>query len=155
MKIISLSLLLLPFIFTIDLPGDCPQGINLLPMYGKVKKCKAQIEADSVFLKTCDNTYPDRKQAAKYLVSRGWGYFYKNKLDTAMFRFNQAWLLDSLNADTYWGMGNIEGLKKHYNESIPLFNHAIKLNPGNEKLYEGAASSLEQLFVQTKNVTES
>ncbi|MBC7439910.1 MAG: hypothetical protein H7250_08000, partial [Flavobacterium sp.] len=29
---------------------DCPEGINLLPMYGEVQKCEEQIKFDNEFI---------------------------------------------------------------------------------------------------------
>lgn len=132
--------------------ADCPEGINSLPMYGKVKKCKEQIELDSTFLKSCDvNFKHDRKEASKYYESRGWQFLYKNKTDTAMFRFNQAWMLDSLNASVYWGFANLTGMKGKLKESMPLFKRALQLDPSNAKIWTDASNSYGQLFVQTQN----
>jgi len=132
---------------------NCPEGINLLPMYGKVKKCSDQIQYDNEFIKTVDKVYKDRKQAAAHFVNRGWEYYYKGKPDTAMMRFNQAWLLDSLNADVYWGFGNLVGMQSKFKESLALFNRSLKLNPANAKVWESASNSYGQLFVQTQNVS--
>lgn len=122
-------------------------------MYGQVKKCKTQLEIDQNFLKDCDQNFHDRKKASKYFVERGWDYFYSSKMDTAMMRFNQAWLLDSLNADVYWGFGNLVGVQKKYKVSIALFNKSIQLNGGNAKVWEGKAISFGQLFFETKQAS--
>jgi tetratricopeptide (TPR) repeat protein len=132
--------------------SDCPSGINKLPMYGRAKKCKEQIEFDNNFLKGCDRHFGDRRAAAKHHVNRGWGYFYRNEFDTAMMRFNQAWLLDSMNADVYWGFGNILGLRdKKYKESLLFFERSLKLNRTNPRVWQSAATSYGQLFYATKN----
>jgi tetratricopeptide (TPR) repeat protein len=153
MKSILAITVLIAFLFlscTID--TDCPKGINLLPMYGRVKKCTEQIEYDLTFLKDCDKNFKgDRKKASKYFENKGWQYLYANKQDTAMFRFNQAWMLDSLNANVYWGFANLSGMQKKFKESLPLFNQALKLNPNNAKIWIDASLSYGQLFVQTQN----
>jgi len=131
---------------------DCPQGINLLPMYGKVKKCSAQLESDQRFLKTCDENYANRKVAAKDMVKKGWKYYYQQKPDTAMMRFNQAWLLDSLNADVYWGFANLVGSQGKLKESLPLFSRSLQLDPYNATIWESASNSYGQLFAQTRDV---
>ncbi len=131
---------------------NCPEKINLLPMYGKVPKCVAQIESDKIFLADCDKQFNSRKEAAKYHIDRAWNYFYKGQLDTSIMRFNQAWLLDSLNADVYWGFGNILGLKKQFKESIFYFQKSIKLNPLNPNVYECISTSYGQLFFETKKI---
>jgi tetratricopeptide (TPR) repeat protein len=121
-------------------------------MYGSEKKCIYQLEADEIFLTNCDKQFKDRKEAAIFHINRGWKYFYKNQLDTSMMRFNQAWLLDSTNADIYWGFGTILGTKKQYKESIPLFEKSIKMSSNNPKVFESIASSYGQLFFETKDI---
>jgi tetratricopeptide (TPR) repeat protein len=131
---------------------DCPQGINKLPMYGNQKKCEEQIKYDNDFLAECGKTFENRKIASKYHVERAWDYFYKNQLDTAMMRFNQAWLLDSLNADVYWGFGNILGIQSDFKSSIMFFEKSIQLNPDNSKVWQSISTSYGQQFFQTKDI---
>lgn len=131
---------------------DCKEGLNLLPMYGKQKKCAAQLNIDNDFFKECDLQFTDRKKASKFYTEKGWGYFYKNDFETSMKRFNQAWLLDTLNADTYWGLGNILGIRQQFKESIPLLEKSISLNSTNPKVYESISTSFGQLFFATKDI---
>jgi len=130
---------------------DCPGNINKLPMYGRIKKCKEQIEDDKEFLATCDKTGKSRKEVAQHMVMRGWQYLYSKKLDTSMMRFNQAWLLDSLNADIYWGFGNLLGMQGKYKESIPFLERSLKINPDNAKVWNDESTSYGNIFLQTKD----
>lgn len=130
---------------------DCIEGINKLPMYGNVKKCKEQIDDDNQFIALCEKT-STRKEAAAHMVMRGWEYLYKNQLDTSMMRFNQAWLLDSLNADIYWGFGDNLGMQKKFKESLPFFEKSLKLNPNNAKAWQDASTSYGNLFAQTNDI---
>ncbi len=86
------------------------------------------------------------------MISLGWQYFYEKKLDVAMKRFNQAWLLDSLNADVYWGFGNLVGMQGKFMESISLFEKSLKLNPNNAKVLLSASISYGNAFYQSKDV---
>jgi tetratricopeptide (TPR) repeat protein len=129
---------------------DCKEGINLLPMYGGLPKCAQQLKSDKEFLATVDSEFKDRKTAAKSYVEFGWKYFYKNDLQTSMMRFNQAWLLDSLNADIYWGFGNLLGRSNQAEASIPFFQKSLKLQPNNAKVYESLAASYGLLFMATQ-----
>ena len=131
--------------------SPCPQGINLLPMYGRIKKCPEQLVLDQEFLTACDKQYKTRQEAAVAQVVFGWKYFYTNQLDVAMKRFNQAWLLDSTNADVYLGFGNILGLKHQFEETLPLFEKSILINPTNPNVWESASTSYGQMFFLTKN----
>jgi len=129
---------------------ECNEGINLLPMYGNAPKCKEQIKSDEEFFAFTDSKFKDRKTAALASIQLGWNYFYKNDLETSMKRFNQAWLLDSLNADVYWGFGNLLGRKNQFEASIPHFKKSLELSPNNPKVYESMASSYGQLFIATR-----
>jgi tetratricopeptide (TPR) repeat protein len=129
---------------------DCKEGINLLPMYGGFPKCEQQLKIDQEFLATVDSEFKDRKTASLSYVKLGWNYFYKNDLKTSMMRFNQAWLLDSLNADIYWGFGNLLGKNNQAEASLPFFEKSLKLKPNNAKVYESRAASYGQIFMATQ-----
>lgn len=131
---------------------DCPEKINLIPMFGRLKKCEEQLKADKEFIAQCDNYYKNRNEATQHHVDMGWELFYKNQLDSAMMRFNQAWLLDSTNADVHWAFGNILVTQHKFKESIPFFIRSIEINPNNPKVYEGISSSYGQLFFETKDI---
>ncbi|MCE6990723.1 tetratricopeptide repeat protein [Dyadobacter sp. CY323] len=131
---------------------DCPEKINLLPMYGNAKKCPEQIEADRRFLQETDGLFQgDRKRAAEDRVARAWEYFDANVQDTAMMRFNQAWLLDSSNAEVYWGFGNLLGGQERFRESIPFFKKSLRLNPENPIVWEAAAQSYGNIYADTRS----
>lgn len=129
---------------------DCLVGINKLPMYGHVKKCKQQIDDDAQFLAYCDKL-GSRKQTSEHMLMRGWEYFRKGDLDTAMMRFNQAWLLDSLNADIYWGFADVLGAQHQFKNSLPLFERSLKLNPGNAQVWHDESISNGNIFFETKD----
>lgn len=120
---------------------DCVDGINKLPMYGGVKKCKEQLEFDRKFIAEEDKLL-SRKESTAHFVKRGWEYLYAKKPDTAMMRFNQAWLLDSLNADIYWGFADLLGMQGKFKESLPFFERSIKLNPKKYKSFAGCLNKL-------------
>ncbi|WP_428328876.1 tetratricopeptide repeat protein [Mucilaginibacter sp.] len=151
MRIILSSFIVIFFLATgCVYSQDCVDGINKLPMYGGIKKCKEQLEDDKRFLDACDKS-TSRKEAAAHMVARGWQYFYAQKLDTSMMRFNQAWLLDSLNSEIYWGFGNLLGTQRKFKESIPFFQRSLKLNPDNAKVWQDVSTSYGNLFVQTQD----
>lgn len=130
---------------------DCVEGINKLPMYGGIKKCAEQIEFDRKFVAAEDKLL-SRKQSTEHFVKRGWEYLYAKKLDTAMMRFNQAWLLDSLNAEIYWGYADILGMQGKFKESLPFFEKSIKLNATNAKVLQDMSTSYGNVFFETKDV---
>jgi tetratricopeptide (TPR) repeat protein len=131
---------------------DCPEGINVLPMYGEVKKCEQQIDLDNEFILESEKQFKDRKVASEYYVSKGWEYFFKDDNDTAMKRFNQAWLLDKTNPEVYWGFGNLLGRKNEFEESIKYLQKSIELEPNNSQVYECISTSYGQMFYKTKDI---
>jgi tetratricopeptide (TPR) repeat protein len=154
-KLINLSCLcaiICFFITSCAHSQECVVGINKLPMYGNVKKCKEYIADDKEFIALCDKEYKTRQEAAGHMVMRGWQYLYAKKLDTSMMRFNQAWLLDSLNAEVYWGFGNLLGMQGKFKESIQFFERSIKLNPNNAKMLQDASTTFGNVFFETKDV---
>lgn len=148
--------LFLPFIFFFITScyqfEDCTPHINSYPLYGrgKLQKCSAQLLNDKIFLQHIDSG-EGRKKACTNLIARGWQYFYKNVYDTALFRFNQAWLCDSTNFEIYWGIGNILGKQKKYRESLIYLFMAIKLDSNITNLWYCCGLSYGQLFFQTKD----
>ena len=156
MTLTNRFIILFSFSLLISCKGTdhCVADLNQTPEYGRQKKCPEEIEIDNKFIFSCDSSFKDRKKAAKYYVKRAWDYFDEGKLDTAMFRFNQAWMLDSTNADTYWGFGNLLGTKKQFKESIVYFNKSIRLNPNNATVWECMGKSYGQLFFLSKNVSQ-
>ena len=150
MKTTLLAIMLVILIGCSNKP-DCDSNINKLPMYGGLRKCKEQIKADGIFIAESDK-YSTRKADAAHLTMRGWQYFHENKLDTSMMRFNQAWLLDSLNAGVYWGFGDLLGFEKKFRESIPFFKRSLKLDSVNSKVWLDLSTSYGNLFFQSKDI---
>jgi tetratricopeptide (TPR) repeat protein len=85
------------------------------------------------------NSDPQHSKGASDL---GWKYFYQGDLDTAIKRFNQAWLLDEKNYEAYWGFGIIcgkravsgESPKQNIEDSIKYLEKAISLTYPNTKI---------------------
>jgi tetratricopeptide (TPR) repeat protein len=121
-------------------------NINLLPMYGGARKSKKLQAADARFLAASDRNEPNRAVAATQLVKRGMDYFRAGDHVTAMKRFNQAWLLDSTNADIYWGYGILRGEQGNYDESVRFLSNSLKRQPDNQALTADLASTLLQRY---------
>lgn len=129
----------------------CDEEANLKPMYGRIKKCPELLEADRQFFHFCDSVFKTRHEASAYFSGRAWQFFSDNDLETAMKRFNQAWMLDSNNAATYWGFGDILGRQTKYKESIPYLEHALVLDPRNTYLLNDAAINYFNLFFNSQD----
>jgi len=69
----------------------------------------------------------NRTLASNQTIKLGFDYLYRGDLKTAMYRFNQAYLLDQTNTDIFWGFGavylqlglNVQA-KKQYEEGLTI-----------------------------------
>jgi tetratricopeptide (TPR) repeat protein len=104
------------------------QDMNLLPKYGPQPKSDALKASDAVFISGMDEEYHgDRAKASMYMAMRGWQFLAAGDFDTAMRRFNQAWLLAPSNGTALWGMGAYEAHSGKLDESLKLFAEAEPL----------------------------
>lgn len=97
----------LVYVCALFLMCSLAQGANLplnqLPMYGAAAKTEAMKQSDAEFIAEVEAKGFSREAAAKEIVRAAWAYFQKGDLANAAVRFNQAWLLDPDNGDTYHG----------------------------------------------------
>jgi len=87
-----------------DWKKEAATEINLQPEYGNVKKTKEQLEDDRTFIETVLKQDTTRRKGSEHLVGLGFNYLARGDMETAMKRFNQAWLLDPKNENAYWGL---------------------------------------------------
>lgn len=119
-------------------------------MFGGVKKCDEQLKIDSDFIQECKTKFKTNSEAVKFHLDKGWEYYYYKQFEESMKRFNQAWLLDSTNADVYWGFGTILGNQLKFEESLIYFEKSLSLNPNNSNVWVCLSTSNGQLFFETK-----
>jgi len=142
----------------------CPEGINLLPMYGKVQKCKEQLESDKRFLDLSDKENPDRASATIKTIDNGWYYLHQGDYETAMKRINQAWLLDSTNILVYASFAVILDLTHKTDDAIKMLDltfekiHSMeepeepsRMNPGKKEFTEFVVSNAPFTYKKTNN----
>jgi tetratricopeptide (TPR) repeat protein len=92
---------------------EAKTNIRCLPKYGHVEKTTAQLEADSKFIQIALSGFANKRLASDHLIELGFKYLYHD-VKTAMYRFNQAYLLDSTNSDIYWGYGAVYMILQDY-----------------------------------------
>ena len=105
---------------------EAKTNIRLLPKYGHIAKTEGQKAADKDFMETTLRRYSTNRKASDHLIELGFQYLYKD-IKTAMYRFNQAYLLDSTNSDIYWGyggvymrLGDLENAQRQYLEGLTV-----------------------------------
>jgi Tfp pilus assembly protein PilF len=125
MRTKRLILLLAAAALLLSSPLVRAQEANLVPKYGLLPKPKWQKQVDDTFLSAMDDEYHgDRTKASAAMSTRGWQYLQGGDDDTAMERFNQAWLLDSTNGVALWGMAAVEANVGKFDVSLKLFAEA-------------------------------
>lgn len=85
---------------------EAKTNVRLLPKYGSLPKTADQKDADNQLISTYVKQEGTRSKASAALINLGFNYLYRGEIKTAIYRFNQAWLLDSTNVNIYWGLIN-------------------------------------------------
>lgn len=89
------------------------------------------------------------------MVRLGWTYFYNGDIRTAMYRFNQAWLLDSTNENAYWGFGAIYCNFSDEEKALEMYDKGLSLNPNStDLLTDKATIYFGRLYKKIDNVNK-
>lgn len=110
---------------------------RLRPKYGNYEKTEEQKEADKKFVEDImkmEKHKNDKRKASNHMIDLGFQYLYKGELRTAMYRFNQAYLLDNDNTDIYWGFGAVYMSLSNYEKAKEQYEEGLKLNPNSTHL---------------------
>lgn len=114
--------------------AGCASGLddfasNRLPMFGTEQgrvKTAAMRDADAVFIAEALRLEPTRTAAAQRSAALGWTCLRRGDLQTAMARFNQAWLLDPNLGASYHGFAVVRAEQGAPDaEIVALFKRAI------------------------------
>ncbi len=119
---------------------ESKNNIRLLPEYGNVTKSKEQKEADDDFIKLSLQQDGTREKASEHMVELGFSYLYKKDLRTAMYRFNQAWLLNPKNENAYWGFGAIYFTFNDFDNAMTQYTKGLKINPKSSSILTDKAT---------------
>lgn len=104
---------------------------RLLPLFGGIGPAQAEQLVGTNFLADIDRNFASRTEASKFFSTKGYEYLSENQPDTAMYRFNLAWLLDQKNADAYRGLGVVASRNPTPDESMSLLTQALTITPTN------------------------
>ena len=122
---------------------------RLLPKYGNLPKSPGEIESDTAFIKEIlsQPEFKTRREASNHLIDLGFKYYYRPDFKTAMYRFNQAYLLDSTNSDVFWGYGAIYMAFGQYNLAKEQYEEGLRIDRNNKHLMTDLATyHLEQFY---------
>ena len=109
--------------------------INLQPEFGDAEKTESQIKADNDFMEEILKHYDNKQDASKKMTELGFQYLYERRdLQTAMKRFNQAYLLEPNNADIYYGYGTVYFNLGAMENARKQFDKGLLINPKHSKM---------------------
>ena len=103
-----LSVFLLLVLFAVECGAQKPVPSNQLPMYGGIEKNEAQKKADENLVAALKAQGATPEQGAERVLKLAWEAFHKKDLGLATQRFNQGWMLDPENSDSYHGFALVE-----------------------------------------------
>jgi tetratricopeptide (TPR) repeat protein len=112
---------------------EAKTNIRCLPKYGHVEKTAGQLEADSEFIQVALPRFATKRLASEHLIDLGFKYLYHD-VKTAMYRFNQAYLLDSTNSDIYWGYGAVYMILEDYSRAKEQYEEGLLQDSVNTRI---------------------
>lgn len=125
--------------------------IRLLPEYGNMAKSKEQIAADEELIQNELKTEGTHRKASDHLVNLGFNNLLKGDVRTAMYRFNQAWLLDPKNENEYWGFGAVYFNFNDYQEALKQFEKGLLINPNSSNILTDKATIYMAFYHNSNN----
>ncbi len=117
-----------------ELQEEAKTNKRLIPKYGYIHKSANELTSDSTFISSILETDGSLEVGSAHLVGLGFNYLQQGDVKTAMYRFNQAWLLDSLNANAYWGFGAVYSFFSQTGEQIQQYNEGLEIDPLNSNI---------------------
>ena len=127
--------------------------IRLLPEYGHVAKTKEQTALDNELIQEELKQEGTHRKASDHLIRVGFDFLYRGDLKTAMYRFNQAWLLDPKNENDYWGFASIYFSFNDYDEALKQLEKGLAINPNSANILTDKAT-IYTTFYHTKHDPE-
>jgi len=110
---------------------SCTKGLRVdnIPMYGQPDIVRADIgiKADKEFINKVKNKLGDLNKASSMWALQGDKYFSERNYDFAMRRYNQSWLLNPNNYQSYWGFGRVMMMFGDFEKSIEYFKTSLSL----------------------------
>lgn len=117
-----------------DWQKESQQNKRLLPKYGGIDKTKKEKKSDKEFIADVMKKFKSEKEASNHMIDLGFQYLYRGDLKTAMYRFNQAYLLDNENSNIYWGYGAVYMAFGKFDLSREQYKEGLEINKNNDKI---------------------
>jgi tetratricopeptide (TPR) repeat protein len=130
---------------------DEKTNIRLLPKYGNAPKTDEQKASDQELIDKYVAQEGTRLKGSELLVKLGFDYLYKRDFKTAMYRFNQAWLLDPENPNVFWGFGAIYFSFGDVENAIRQYDEGLLLNGNNSNILTDKATIYMSKYMRSQS----
>ena len=129
---------------------------QLQPLYGGVSPAQAQQLVGASVLADVDRSFASRPEASKFFSRKGFEYLNESQPDTAVVRFNLAWVLDPANPEPYQGLAVVMSRRPNASPDAvdKLVLQGLAVAPTNAALLTDAATSTLGRYEQNKKKKE-
>lgn len=133
-----------------DWQKETDTNSRLLPKFGGIAKTESQIKEDNEFIATVVKEFQTIRKASDYLVQIGFEFLAKGDPKTAIYRFNQAWLIDPTNDNSFWGFGGVYFYFRDYDRALQQYTEGLVVNPKSVNILVDMATIGMARFNQSK-----
>lgn len=132
-------------------PTPLTGATRLQPLYGGASPAQAQAFLGPAVLADIDRSFPSRPEASKFFSTKGYEYLIEKQADTAVVRFNLAWVLDPQNPEAYRGLAVVLSQRQGPPAEVQaLLLRGLAVAPTNSGLLTDAATTAVERYLQTK-----
>ena len=134
-----------------DWKKEAQTNIRLNPKFGDAVKTDSQKEADQQLIDDYLKQQGNHHKGAEILIKLGFDHLYKGDVRTAMYRFNQAWLLEPKNENVFWGFSAVYFTLGDHEKAMEQLNEGLSLNPNSSNLLTDKATIYYARFPNSNN----
>jgi tetratricopeptide (TPR) repeat protein len=131
-------------------PAAVGSANRLQPLFGGISAAQAEGLLGTGYLDKVAGSFASRAEASRFFSTKGYEYLTEGKTDTAVYRFNLAWLLDAKNPDVYRGLGIVASQNPSPDQSITLLTQGLALAPENSLMLSDLGTSYLIRYEQGK-----
>ncbi|MDO7845111.1 hypothetical protein Q5H92_01995 [Hymenobacter sp. M29] len=131
-------------------PTQPGRPARLQPMFGGLSPAQATQIIGAAQLKAIAASFGSTAEASAFFTTKGYEYLRERQPDTAVYRFNVAWLLDPKNAEAYRGLGIVASSQPTPDAAIAILSQGLALAPTNSAMLSDLGTSYLLRYNQTK-----
>jgi len=110
-------------------PTTIATASRIQPLFGGLSAAQAEQALGATYLGNIQKSFASRAEASDFFTTKGFEYLSEGQSDTAVYRFNLAWVLNPKNPLPYRGLGVVASQQPSPDAAIDLLNQAQALAP--------------------------